>query len=422
MTNEERRSYLAKSGLDVLIECPFIDEIIHMEPEDFIKRILIDDLNMKYVVAGDDFHFGYRARGNTDMLVALADKYGYKAEIVTKKIYKGEEISSSLARGKIREGDLETVEILLGRKYSVSGTVVRGRQLGRKIGIPTINVIPPREKLLPPNGVYTSISVINGQKILGISNIGTKPTVSNSRAKTLETHLFDHGLTRPIIEEAIARTRKARLYILDEVMDKTIHEPRPEVGAYAPKIETIMIDPQKIGDVVGQRGKTINTIIERTGVKIDITDDGMKFRVFADETRPLLQGARLTSYELSKAGVDVTLICDNMASIVMMMGAILAGADEPTVKTIEKLASEVGMAFQIQDDILDITSTQEKLGKPIGSDARNNKMTYASLVGLDQASAEVERLTKDAVVKLETISAGESYLEQLLLWMIRRDR
>jgi len=84
-----------------------------------------------------------------------------------------------------------------------------------------------------------------------------------------------HGLTRPIIEEAIARTRKARLYILDEVMDKTIHEPRPEVGAYAPKIETIMIDPQKIGDVVGQRGKTINTIIERTGVKIDITDDGM---------------------------------------------------------------------------------------------------------------------------------------------------
>jgi len=84
-----------------------------------------------------------------------------------------------------------------------------------------------------------------------------------------------HGLTRPIIEEAITKTRKARVYIMDEVMDKVIHEPRPEVGPYAPKIETIMIDPQKIGDVVGQRGKTINTIIERTGVKIDITDDGM---------------------------------------------------------------------------------------------------------------------------------------------------
>ena len=83
-----------------------------------------------------------------------------------------------------------------------------------------------------------------------------------------------HGLTRPIIEEAIAATRKARLYIIDEVMNKAIAEPRPEVGPYAPKIIQMQIDPQKIGDVVGQRGKTINTIIEQTGVKIDIEDDG----------------------------------------------------------------------------------------------------------------------------------------------------
>ena len=83
-----------------------------------------------------------------------------------------------------------------------------------------------------------------------------------------------HGLTRPIVEEAIARTKEAREYILTEVMEKTIAEPRAEVGKYAPKIVQMSIDPQKIGDVVGQRGKTINAIIERTGVKIDITDDG----------------------------------------------------------------------------------------------------------------------------------------------------
>ena len=83
-----------------------------------------------------------------------------------------------------------------------------------------------------------------------------------------------HGLTRPIIEEAIAATKKARTYILDEVMNKAIAEPRKEVGTYAPKIIQMQIDPQKIGDVVGQRGKTINAIIEQTGVKIDITDDG----------------------------------------------------------------------------------------------------------------------------------------------------
>ena len=83
-----------------------------------------------------------------------------------------------------------------------------------------------------------------------------------------------HGLTRPIIEEAIAKTRKARLYIIDEVMNKAIDAPRAQVGEFAPKIVQMQIDPQKIGDVVGQRGKTINAIIEQTGVKIDITDDG----------------------------------------------------------------------------------------------------------------------------------------------------
>ena len=83
-----------------------------------------------------------------------------------------------------------------------------------------------------------------------------------------------HGLTREIIEKAIYRTREARIYILDEIMAPVISKPRPEVSPYAPKIVQIKIDPAKIGDVVGQRGKTINAIIDQTGVKIDISDDG----------------------------------------------------------------------------------------------------------------------------------------------------
>ena len=83
-----------------------------------------------------------------------------------------------------------------------------------------------------------------------------------------------HGLTRQIIEEAIARTKEAREYILTEVMEKCIAQPRTTISKYAPKIVQIQIDPEKIGDVVGQRGKTINAIIDETGVKIDITDDG----------------------------------------------------------------------------------------------------------------------------------------------------
>ena len=101
-----------------------------------------------------------------------------------------------------------------------------------------------------------------------------KVTGTHDGITAIQMDIKIHGLTRPIVEEAIARTREARVYIMDEVMSKAIAEPRKEVNQWAPKIEQITIDPNKIGDVVGQKGKTINEIIARTGVKIDITDDG----------------------------------------------------------------------------------------------------------------------------------------------------
>ena len=101
-----------------------------------------------------------------------------------------------------------------------------------------------------------------------------KVTGTKDGITAIQMDIKIHGLTRPIVEEAIARAREARVYIMDEVMSKAIAEPRKEVSKWAPKIEQITIDPTKIGDVVGQKGKTINEIIERTGVKIDITDDG----------------------------------------------------------------------------------------------------------------------------------------------------
>ncbi len=101
-----------------------------------------------------------------------------------------------------------------------------------------------------------------------------KVTGTKDGITAIQMDIKIHGLTRPIVEEAIRRTREARFFIMDECMSKAITEPRKEVNQYAPKIVQIQIDPMKIGDVVGQRGKTINEIIERTGVKIDITDDG----------------------------------------------------------------------------------------------------------------------------------------------------
>jgi len=101
-----------------------------------------------------------------------------------------------------------------------------------------------------------------------------KVTGTEDGITAIQMDIKIHGLTRPIVEGAIARCREARMFIMDTCMKPAISEPRPEVGPYAPKIIQIQIDPAKIGEVVGQRGKTINAIIEQTGVKIDITDDG----------------------------------------------------------------------------------------------------------------------------------------------------
>ncbi|MEE1314286.1 MAG: polyribonucleotide nucleotidyltransferase [Faecalimonas sp.] len=132
-----------------------------------------------------------------------------------------------------------------------------------------------------------------------------------------------HGLTRPIIEEAIACTKKARTYILDEVMAKTIAEPRPEVGPLAPKIRQMQIDPAKIGDVVGQRGKTINAIIEQTGVKIDITDDGA----------------------VSVCGVDAAMMDEAMKMIAIIVTEFEAGqVFEGTVISIKEFGAFVEFA------------------------------------------------------------------------------
>ena len=120
--------------------------------------------------------------------------------------------------------------------------------------------------------LFRSLTDIQGLEDF-FGDMDFKVTGTTEGITAIQMDIKIHGLTRPIVEEAIRRTREARLVIMD-VMKGAIAEPRKEVGPYAPKIIQIQIDPAKIGDVVGQRGKTINEIIERTGVKIDITDDG----------------------------------------------------------------------------------------------------------------------------------------------------
>lgn len=189
-TNEEKMHHLEKMGIEYLIECPFTKEIMCMEAEEFIQWI-VEKLHVKCFVVGDDFRFGHQRRGNYQMLQSLAEKFNYEV-IVHKKIQEdGRDISSTFVREEIEKGNIEKANHLLGYSYFIEGEVLHGRQIGRTIGIPTINLIPPEEKLLPEFGVYISLVTVGDKTYHGVTNVGCKPTISGTNPIGVETHMLD---------------------------------------------------------------------------------------------------------------------------------------------------------------------------------------------------------------------------------------
>ena len=192
-TNEEKMRLFEQNGMDYVIECPFTPEIMHMEAEDFVDMI-VRRLHIKSLVVGSDFHFGHNRRGDYQLLRALAGVYGYDVKVVDKVQENGRDISSTLVREEILAGRIESANKLLGYPYFVQGKVVHGNEMGRLFGVPTANLLPPDEKLLPPYGVYvtrTSISGRGDRVYGGITNVGCKPTIQGSNPVGVETHLFD---------------------------------------------------------------------------------------------------------------------------------------------------------------------------------------------------------------------------------------
>ena len=189
LTYEERRELAENLGVDILAECPFTEALMHMEPEDFVKEYLAERLHARYLAVGPDFRFGYQRRGTPELLKELGRTYGFRTEIVEKEKYKGRDISSTFVREELEKGHIEEGNQLLGYTYFTKGEIVHGRQLGRTIGIPTANLIPPVIKKLPPNGVYITESLIQGKTYQGITNIGYKPTVKENFLG-VETYLF----------------------------------------------------------------------------------------------------------------------------------------------------------------------------------------------------------------------------------------
>ena len=190
-TDIERIKITEDSGIDYFVSYPFTEAVRCMSGEEFISKVLVDELHAKYIVVGTDFKFGHNRTGDVALLKALSCKYGYQLIVEEKhKNNKGSEISSTLIRSLVREGDMEGVYECLGRPYSIKGEVIHGNHMGTSFGIPTINQRPDETKLLPPRGVYVSKVNVDGKVYGGITNIGCKPTVGENSIG-VETFLFD---------------------------------------------------------------------------------------------------------------------------------------------------------------------------------------------------------------------------------------
>jgi len=189
-TKEEKRKLCKAMGVEVLAEYPFSEAIKEMSGEDFINEILCGRLQAKVIVVGEDFRFGKGRSGDVALLQELENQYGYRTVCVPKVEDDQVRISSTGIRSLLVEGKMKEANDLLGRPYAVFGEVLHGKKLGRTLGFPTMNLIPPMEKLLPAYGVYVTKTKVDGQWFDGITNVGLRPTVDMDKQVTVETHLF----------------------------------------------------------------------------------------------------------------------------------------------------------------------------------------------------------------------------------------
>ena len=190
-TFEERERIFERLGVDILIEYPFDDEMAGLEPIPFLEMMVKDKLNAAYVVVGDDWSFGHMGQGNAELLKASQKLFDFEAVVLEKEMYEGRAIASTFIREEIRQGRMETVNILLNYPYSIAGRVLHGKALGRTIDVPTVNIIPGEGKILPPYGVYSARVRVGNREFYGVSNVGVRPTVDDGNAVSVETNIFD---------------------------------------------------------------------------------------------------------------------------------------------------------------------------------------------------------------------------------------
>ncbi len=188
LTREEKYELCRQAGIEVIVEYPFDSETMHMDAEDFVREVLIRKLDAKKIVVGEDFGFGKNRMGNVDTLRKMFPDDSL--DIKNKITYEGNEISSTYIKKCINDGDVSRAAAMLGRKYSLSGTIIEGKKIGRTIDFPTINLKTDEKKILPASGVYATETLIDGRRYAGVTNIGSNPTVTDEKSIKTETHLL----------------------------------------------------------------------------------------------------------------------------------------------------------------------------------------------------------------------------------------
>ena len=190
-TIEERATLLEKTGLDYLIIHPFSKEFSRMTALEFVRDILVNQLNISKLIIGYDHHFGKNREGNITQLTEYSHLYDFEVEEIPAQDIDDVSVSSTKIRRALATGNLKTANNFLGYNFMLNGNVVNGKKLGGKIGYPTANIdIKEGYKLIPKTGVYIVKSTIDKKTIFGMMNIGNRPTV-NGNHQTIEVHFFD---------------------------------------------------------------------------------------------------------------------------------------------------------------------------------------------------------------------------------------
>lgn len=224
-TIEERETILSDLGLDYLVVKTFTKEFANLSAEEFVKNILVDELNAKHIIIGYDHRFGKGRSANIDDLKSFGKQYYFEVEEISVQDIEDVSVSSTKIRNALNDGDILTANTYLGYGFYITGKVVKGKGLGRKIGFPTANLeIAEDYKLIPKNGVYVIKTSIENKLVYGMMNIGMNPTVNGTK-KTIEAHFFNFNndiYNQTLKIEFVARLRDEQKFESVELLKKQL--------------------------------------------------------------------------------------------------------------------------------------------------------------------------------------------------------